>query len=123
MAGPEAMSSHKNSLDFILDTVSAPHDLGAYLRLLRRDGAMVLVGLPGVPLPVEVFHLAGRRARLSGSSIGGIPETQEMLDFCAEHGIASEIELIGLAQINEAYDRLLRNDVKYRFVIDMARQK
>ncbi len=119
----EAMSSQKNSLDFILDTVSAPHDLGAYLRLLRRDGAMVLVGLPGAPLPVEVFHLVMRRAQLGGSSIGGIPETQEMLDFCAEHGIASEIELIGLAQINEAYDRLLRNDVKYRFVVDMARPK
>ncbi len=119
----DAMSSQKNSLDFILDTVSAPHDLGAYLRLLRRDGSLVLVGLPGVPLPLEVFHLVMRRARLSGSSIGGIPETQEMLDFCAEHGVASEIELIGLPQINEAYDRLLRNDVKYRFVIDMARPK
>jgi uncharacterized zinc-type alcohol dehydrogenase-like protein len=120
---PEAMSAHKDSLDFILDTVSAPHDLGTYLRLLRRDGSLVLVGLPGVPLPVEVFHLAGRRARLSGSSIGGIRETQEMLEFCAEHDIRSEIELIGLGQINEAYERLIKNDVKYRFVIDMARPK
>ncbi len=119
----EAMSSQKNSLDFILDTVSAPHDLGAYFRLLRRDGSLVLVGLPGVPLPVEAFHLIGRRGSFSGSSIGGIAETQEMLDFCAEHDIRSDIELIGMSQINEAYERLLKNDVKYRFVIDMARPK
>jgi len=119
----DAMGAWKRSLDFILDTVSAPHDLGAYLKLLRKDGTMCLVGLPGVPLPINAFHLLGQRVRLTGSSIGGVRETQEVLDFCFDHGIAAEIETIALGQINEAFERLLKNDVKYRFVIDMSRPR
>jgi uncharacterized zinc-type alcohol dehydrogenase-like protein len=117
------MQKHAGSFDFILDAVSAEHDLNAYLNLLRLDGTMTLVGAPATPLPVSVGSLLFRRRRLAGSIIGGIRETQEMLDFCAEHGIVSDIEMIGIQQINEAYDRLLRSDVKYRFVIDMASLK
>jgi uncharacterized zinc-type alcohol dehydrogenase-like protein len=109
-----------NYFDFILDTVSAPHDLNLYLSLLRRDGTMILVGAPPEPSPVATFSLIPKRKRLVGSMIGGIPETQEMLDYCAEHNIMSDIEIIPIAQINEAYERMLRSDVKYRFVIDMA---
>ena len=109
-----------SSFDLIVNTVSAPIDLGAYLRLLALDGTMVSVGAPPEPLPVQVFSLFTNRRSFAGSSIGGIRETQEMLDFCAEHGIASETELIAADQINEAYDRVMRSDVRYRFVIDIA---
>jgi uncharacterized zinc-type alcohol dehydrogenase-like protein len=114
------MGKHEQSFDFILDTVSAEHDLNAYLDLLKRDATMTLVGLPEHPLPVKAFALAARRRQLAGSIIGGIRETQEMLDFCAQHGITADIEMINIAQINDAYERLLKRDVKYRFVIDMA---
>lgn len=115
------MKAHRNGLDFILDTVAAPHDLDAYLRLLKLDGTMTLVGAPATPHPSpSVWALIGKRRRLSGSSIGGIAETQEMLDFCAARGIVSDIEPIKMAQINTAYERMLKSDVKYRFVIDMA---
>ncbi len=114
------MLKHANSFDFILDTVSAEHDLNAYLNLLKRDGTMTLVGAPPKPPAIEVFGLIMKRRQLAGSAIGGIRETQEMLDFCAEHGITSDIELIPIQQINDAYKRLLKSDVKYRFVIDMA---
>lgn len=116
----EAMRAWRNQLDFIIDTVSAPHDINAALALLKRDGTLCQVGLPPAPLPVNVFALTGRRRALAGSFIGGIRETQEMLDFCAAHGIASDIELIPVQQINEAYERLVKGDVKYRFVIDMS---
>ncbi|HEX4869445.1 MAG TPA: NAD(P)-dependent alcohol dehydrogenase [Moraxellaceae bacterium] len=116
----DAMKAWRNRLDFIIDTVSAPHDINAALALLKRDGTLCQVGLPPAPLPVNVFALTGRRRSLAGSFIGGIAETQEMLDFCAAHGIASDIELIPVQRINEAYERLVRGDVKYRFVIDMA---
>jgi len=118
---PEEMAKHAGSFHFILNTVAAPHDLDAFLVLLRRDGAMVLVGAPGEPHPSPaVFNLIMGRRTLAGSLIGGIPETQEMLDFCAEHGITSDIEIIPIQRINEAYERMLKGDVKYRFVIDMA---
>jgi alcohol dehydrogenase (NADP+) len=114
------LQEYRNYFDFILDTVSAPHDLNMYLSLLRRDGTMILVGAPPEPSPVSGFSLIARRKRLVGSMIGGIPETQEMLDYCAQHQILSDVEVIPIAQINEAYERMLRSDVKYRFVIDMA---
>ncbi|MGI9088682.1 MAG: NAD(P)-dependent alcohol dehydrogenase [Chthoniobacterales bacterium] len=116
----DEMAKHANSFDFIIDTVSAKHPLDSYLQLLKRDGTMTMVGASPEPLPVDVFSLIGRRRQLSGSLIGGIAETQEMLEFCAEHGITSEIELIPITQINEAYERMLRSEAKYRFVIDMA---
>jgi len=116
----DEMKKHLNSFDFILDTVSAQHDLNAYLALLKRDGTMTLVGAPPEPVPIQAFSLIGRRRSLAGSLIGGIAETQEMLDYCAEHGIVCDIELIKIDQINEAYERMLKSDVKYRFVIDMA---
>jgi uncharacterized zinc-type alcohol dehydrogenase-like protein len=120
----EAMKAHRNSFDFILDTVAAPHDLDTYLVLLARDGAMVLVGAPAEPHPATtVFNLIMKRRQLAGSLIGGIAETQEMLDFCAQHGITAEIEIIPIQRINEAYERMLKSDVKYRFVIDMASLK
>jgi uncharacterized zinc-type alcohol dehydrogenase-like protein len=106
--------------DFILDTVSAPHDYNAYLNLLKRDGCMILVGMPDQPVPLAAAPLILGRRRLVGSLIGGIRETQEMLDFCAEHGVASDIELIPVAKINEAYERMIKGDVRYRFVIDCA---
>ncbi|HEY2895748.1 MAG TPA: zinc-binding dehydrogenase, partial [Gemmatimonadaceae bacterium] len=105
--------------DFILDTVSAPHDVDMFLSLLKRDGTMVLVGLPDRPLTVQPALLSGKRVALTGSSIGGVRETQEMLDYCAEHGIVSDIEMIPIQKVNEAYARMLKNDVKYRFVIDI----
>lgn len=114
------MQKHAGSFDFVLDAVSADHDLNAYLHLLKRDGTLTLVGAPSKPMPVTAFGLIMGRHRLAGSAIGGIRETQEMLDFCADHGITSDIELISIQQINEAYERLLKGDVKYRFVIDMA---
>lgn len=118
---PEDMKKHVNSFDFILDTVSAPHNLDAYIELLKRDGTLCLVGVPDTPHPSPgVANLIFRRRQMSGSLIGGLPETQEMLDFCAEHGIVSDIEMIPIQKINEAYERMLKSDVKYRFVIDLA---
>jgi uncharacterized zinc-type alcohol dehydrogenase-like protein len=117
------MQKHARSFDFILDAVSADHDINAYLNLLNVDGTLVLVGAPENPMPVAAFSLLMGRRRFAGSGIGGIQETQEMLDFCGEHGIVSDIETINIQQINEAYDRLLKSDVKYRFVIDMASLK
>ncbi len=116
-----AMAAQKNRFDFILNTVAAPHDLDPFLGMLKRDGSLVLVGAPSSPHPSPgVFNLIMKRRSLAGSLIGGIAETQEMLDFCAEHGIVSDIEMIPIAAINEAYERMLKSDVKYRFVIDMA---
>ena len=117
------MKAHSSSIDFILDAVSAEHDINAYLNLLKLDGTLVLVGAPEKPLPVAAFSLLAARRQFAGSGIGGIAETQEMLDFCAERGIVSEVEIIPIQKINEAYDRLLKGDVKYRFVIDMASLK
>lgn len=116
----DEMQKHAASFNFILDTVSAQHDLNSYLSLLKRDGTMTLVGAPPMPLPVTSFNLIFGRHQLAGSGIGGIRETQEMLDFCAEHNIVSDIEIIRIDEINDAYKRLLKSDVKYRFVIDMA---
>ena len=117
----EAMGRQTGSFDFILDTVAATHDLDAYITLLKRDGTLCLVGVPEVPHPSPaVFNLIFGRRRLAGSLIGGIAETQEMLDFCAEHGIVADIELIPVTGIDLAYDRMVKSDVKYRFVIDMA---
>lgn len=118
-----AMAKHTGSFDFILDAVSAQHDINAYLNLLKLDGNLTLVGAPEDPLPVAAFNLLLPRRSFSGSAIGGIAETQEMLDFCAKHQIVSDIELIPIQQINEAWDRLLKQDVRYRFVIDMATLK
>ncbi len=117
------MEKRAGSFDFILDTVSAEHDINAYLNLLKRDGTLVLVGAPEKPLAVSAFSIIPGRKQLSGSMIGGIKETQEMLDFCGKHNITSDIEIIPIQKINEAYERMLRSDVKYRFVIDMASLK
>lgn len=117
------MQQHAGSFDFILDAVSADHDLNAYLQLLRRDGTITLVGAPEKPLAVSSFNLIFGRKSLSGSPIGGIAETQEMLDFCGQHNITADVEVIAIQQINEAYERLLKSDVKYRFSIDMASLK
>ncbi|MGO9177620.1 MAG: NAD(P)-dependent alcohol dehydrogenase [Desulfobaccales bacterium] len=119
----DEMQKHTGSFDFILDAISADHDINAYINLLRRDGNITLVGAPAKPLAVAAFGLLFGRRSLSGSLIGGIAETQEMLDFCGEHGITSDIELIKIQDINEAYERMLKSDVKYRFVIDMASLK
>jgi uncharacterized zinc-type alcohol dehydrogenase-like protein len=119
----DEMRKHAGSFDFILDTASADHDLNQYLGLLKLDGNMTLVGAPEKPSPVASFNLIMPRRSLSGSAIGGIRETQEMLDFCAEHGITSDVETIPIQKINEAYERLSKGDVKYRFVIDMASLK
>lgn len=118
------MAAHRNSFDFILNTVAAPHPLDPFIELLKRDGTMTLVGAPASPHPSpQVFNLIMKRRRLAGSLIGGIAETQEMLDFCGEHGIVSNIEMIRIQDINDAYERMLKSDVKYRFVIDMASLK
>jgi len=118
---PKEMAAHRNSFNFILNTVAAPHDLDAFLGLLKLDGTMVLVGVPAEPHPSpNVGNLIFKRRRLAGSLIGGIAETQEMLDFCAEHGIVSDIEPVAIQDIDTAYERMARSDVKYRFVIDMA---
>ncbi|BCL04682.1 aldehyde reductase YahK [Escherichia coli] len=115
----DEMAAHLKSFDFILNTVAAPHNLDDFTTLLKRDGTMTLVGAPTTPhKSPEVFNLIMKRRAIAGSMIGGIPETQEMLDFCAEHGIVADIEMIRADQINEAYERMLRGDVKYRFVID-----
>lgn len=120
---PDEMQQHVNSFDFILDTVAANHDINAYLNLLRLDGNITLVGAPPKPLEVAAFSLIMGRRNLSGSNIGGIAETQEMLDFCGEHNITADVEVIPIQKVNEAYDRLLKSDVKYRFSIDMASLK
>jgi uncharacterized zinc-type alcohol dehydrogenase-like protein len=119
----DEMTKHQGSFDFILDAVSADHDIGLYLSMLRRDGNITLVGLPEKPLSVPAFGLAFGRKSLSGSPIGGIPETQEMLDFCGKHNITADVEVIPIQKVNEAYERLLKADVKYRFSIDMASLK
>ena len=120
--GPSAFEANKNRFDFILDTVSADHAYDDYLRLLRLNGKMVLVGLPN-PTPVGAFALVGKRRTLAGSMIGGIRETQEMLNFCAEKGIGADVEVISIEDINDAYERMLKSDVRYRFVIDLASLK
>jgi uncharacterized zinc-type alcohol dehydrogenase-like protein len=117
------MTKRAGTFDFILDTVSASHDLNAYLELLKLDGTLTLVGAPEKPLPIAAFGLLFKRRRLAGSAIGGIRETQEMLDFCGAHGITADVERIKIQQIEEAFERLLRSDVKYRFVIDLASLK
>jgi uncharacterized zinc-type alcohol dehydrogenase-like protein len=117
------MQKHASSFDFILDAVSADHDINAYLQLLRRDGNLTLVGAPVKPLAVAAFALLLGRRSLSGSLIGGIPETQEMLDFCGAHNITADVEVIPIQKVNEAYERMLKSDVKYRFSIDMASLK
>jgi uncharacterized zinc-type alcohol dehydrogenase-like protein len=114
-----AFQKNARRFDLILDTVSAEHDYNAYLKLLRLDGIMILVGLPDAGL-VSPFTLVGQRRSLAGSMVGGMQELQGMLDFCAEHGIASDIELVGIEQVNEAYERILKSDVRFRFVIDLA---
>lgn len=116
---PETFKRLKGRFDFILDTISAPHDYNAYLGLLGFEGAMVVVGVPPAPTPVAALSLIGGRKTLAGSLIGGIEETQAMLDFCGQHGITSDIELIPVTQVNEAYERMLKNDVRYRFVLDL----
>ena len=120
---PNEMAKHAGSFDFILDTVAVEHNINAYFNLLRRDGNLTMVGAPEKPLPVAVFGLIMGRRSFSGSSIGGIPETQEMLDFCGQHNITADVEVIPIQKVNEAYERLLRSDVKYRFSIDMASLK
>jgi len=117
---PAQMKKLTGYFDYIIDTVSAEHDYNLYIRLLDTNGVMICVGAPPTPAQVAVFGLLGGRRSLAGSGIGGIPETQEMLDYCAERGITSDIELIDIASINEAYTRMLKSDVRYRFVIDMA---
>ena len=117
------MKKHAGSFDFILDAVSADHDINTYINLLCRDGNITLVGAPEKPLGVAAFGLIVGRRSLSGSSIGGIRETQEMLDFCGAHNITADVEVIPIQKVNEAYDRLLKSDVKYRFSIDMASLK
>jgi uncharacterized zinc-type alcohol dehydrogenase-like protein len=119
----DQMQKHADSFDFILDAVSANHDINAYINLLRRDGNLTIVGAPAKPLGVYAFGLIMRRRSFSGSSIGGIVKTQEMLDFCGKHNITADVEVIPIQKVNEAYERLLKSDVKYRFSIDMASLK
>ena len=119
----DEMAKHAGSFDFILDCVSAGHDINAYINLLARDGNITLVGAPEQPMPVSAFSLIFGRRSLSGSAIGGLAETQEMLDFCGKHNITSDVEVIPIQKVNEAYERLVRSDVKYRFCIDMASLK
>src|SRR5580700_6104278 len=114
------MAKHAGSFDFILDAVAAPHDINAYINMLGRDGDLTMVGAPDKPLPVSVFGLIFKRRSFSGSPIGGILETQEMLDFCGAHNITADVEVIPIQKVNEAYERLAKADVKYRFSIDMA---
>ncbi|MDP1769603.1 MAG: NAD(P)-dependent alcohol dehydrogenase [Nitrospirota bacterium] len=120
---PETFTRLQRSFDFILDTVSAPHNYNDYVNLLKTDGTMILVGAPDKPTLLEPFPLILHRRRIAGSVIGGIRETQEMLDFCATHGIESDIEVIPIQQVNEAYERVLKGDIRYRFVIDLASLK
>jgi uncharacterized zinc-type alcohol dehydrogenase-like protein len=120
---PEEMQAHAGSFDFILDAVSAEHDINAYINLLKIDGNLTMVGAPEKPLQIAVFPLLFGRRSVSGSPIGGLPETQEMLDFCGEHNITADVEVIPIQKVNEAYERLLKSDVKYRFSIDMSSLK
>jgi len=120
---PDAMAKQKASFDFILDTVSAQHDISLYLSMLKLDGTLVMVGLPEKPLALSPAAICVPRRSIAGSGIGGVPETQEMLDYCAKHNIVSDVEVIPIQQINEAFERVLKSDVKYRFVIDMASLK
>ncbi len=117
---PEQVKAVKGYFDFILDTVSAEHDMNQYLGFLRTNGVHICVGVPSVPYSIHPFSLLGGRKSVAGSGIGGIPETQEMLDYCAEHNIVSDIEMIDIKDIHNAYDRMVKGDVRYRFVIDMA---
>ena len=119
----EAMKAAAEQFDLIINTVSATHEIASHVNLLARDGTMVMLGLTTEGLPVYALPLLWRRRRVAGSLIGGIPATQEMLDFCGEHGIVSDVEVIDMQNINEAYERMLKSDVKYRFVIDMASLK
>jgi uncharacterized zinc-type alcohol dehydrogenase-like protein len=116
---PKNFAALANRFDFMLDAVSAPHDVNAYLNVLRRDGVMAMVGVPAKPLQVQAFSLILKRRKLTGSGVGGLRETQEMLDYCGEHNITSDVEVIPIQQVNEAYERTLKGDVRYRFVIDM----
>lgn len=116
----DELAKLNNNFDFIIDTVSAQHDYNVYLQMLKTDGVMICVGAPPEPAPVSAFNLIMNRRSIGGSLIGGLPETQEMLDYCAEHGIVSDVEVIPISYINEAYTRMLKSDVRYRFVIDMA---
>ena len=115
----KAVVTVKNYFDFIIDTVSAEHDLNFYISMLRLDGTMILLGVPPSDHKLSAFNLIGKRRRVAGSLIGGIRETQEMLDYCAEHNIMSDVEVIPISQINEAYERMIKGDVHYRFVIDL----
>jgi uncharacterized zinc-type alcohol dehydrogenase-like protein len=117
---PEQLKELASYFDFIIDTVSAPHDYNQYLSMLNTDGVMICVGVPPTPTEILGFNLIGNRRSIAGSLIGGLAETQEMLDYCAEHNIVSDVEMIKMSEINEAYERMLKGDVKYRFVIDMA---
>lgn len=117
---PDDMKAHAGSFDFILNTVAAPHDINAYLGLLKLEGTMVMVGVPDKPLELATFSLIGGRKNLAGSLIGGIKETQEMLDYCGKHNITSDVEIIPIQKINEAYERMIKGDVRYRFSIDMS---
>ena len=117
---PETLKKLKGKFDFILSTISAQHDYNQYLDLLKVNGTMVVVGVPPVPSVVNAFSIIGKRRTLAGSMIGGIKETQEMLDYCAEHQIVSDVEVIKMSQINEAYERVIKSDVRYRFVIEVA---
>jgi alcohol dehydrogenase (NADP+) len=116
---PKNFANLANRFNFILDAVSAPHDVNAYLNLLRRDGTLTMVGVPAKPLQVQAFSLILKRRKLTGSGVGGLRETQDMLDYCGEHNITSDVEVIPIQQVNEAYERTLKGDVRYRFVIDM----
>jgi uncharacterized zinc-type alcohol dehydrogenase-like protein len=116
----ETMKKYTGYFDFIIDTVSGQHELGKFLALLKRDGTLIMVGAPPKPMDLHAFNLIPNRKRIAGSMIGGIKETQDMLDFCAEHNITSDVEVIPMAEINKAYERTLKGDVRYRFVIDMA---
>jgi uncharacterized zinc-type alcohol dehydrogenase-like protein len=119
----DKMKSLANDFDFILNTVSAQHEYGTYLNLLRTNGTMIVVGVPPTPSTVPAFQLIAKRRSIIGSLIGGIKETQEMLDYCAAHNITSDVEVIKIQDINEAYERMLKGDVRYRFVIDSASLK
>jgi uncharacterized zinc-type alcohol dehydrogenase-like protein len=116
----DQMAKAAQKFDFIIDCVSAPHDINALLNCVKVDGTLVQVGAPPQPLPVAVFQLIFKRRSFAGSLIGGIPETQELLDFCGKHNIVADVEMISIDKINEAYERMIKSDVKYRFVIDMA---
>ena len=119
----DQMNKHTGSFDFILDTVSVEHNLNVYIQLLRRDGNITFVGAPDKPYAISAFGLLSSTCSISGSLIGGLTETQEMLDFCGKHNITADVEVIPIQKVNEAYDRLLKSDVKYRFSIDMASLK